>query len=55
MSRYQNISIQMVSDSELNSKENLIQLINDTTTPLAGVFFATLVIHFLLLSINQYL
>lgn len=49
MSRYQNIIIQIVSDSNLNSKESLIQLINDTTTaitPLAGVFFATLVILF---------
>lgn len=47
MTRYQNIMIQVVSDSNLNSKDDVIQLIKDTTAtaPLAGVFFATLVIE----------
>lgn len=47
MTQNQNTIIQIVSDSNLNSKESLIQLLNDTTTastPLGGVFFATLVI-----------
>lgn len=44
ISRYQNVMIQIVSDSNLNSKEDLILLLNDTTAiyPLGGVFFATL-------------
>lgn len=45
MARYQNIMIQILSDSNLNSKEDLIQLFKDTTatTPLGGIFFVTLV------------
>jgi len=46
MARYQNIVIQIVSDSSISSKEDLIQLLTDTTatTPLGGIFFATLVV-----------
>lgn len=46
MSRYQNIMIQILSDSNLNSKEDLIHLFKDTTanTLLGGIFFVTLVI-----------
>jgi len=38
--------IQIVSESNLNSKEDLIMLLNDTTStyPLGAIFFATLVI-----------
>lgn len=45
MAQYQNIIIQILSDSNLNSKEDLIQLFKDTTatTPLGGIFFVTLV------------
>lgn len=45
MARYQNVMIQIVSDSNLNSREDLIQLFKDTTvtSPFGGVFFATLV------------
>lgn len=46
MARYQNIMIQIVSDSNLNSKEDLIHLLKDTTAAntLGGFFFATLVV-----------
>lgn len=46
MGRYQNVKIQIVSDSNLDTKEDLIQLLQDitATTPLGGVFFATMVI-----------
>lgn len=46
MARYQNVIIQMVSDSTFNSKDNLVHLLEDTTatTPLGGIFFATMVI-----------
>lgn len=45
MARYQNIMIQILSDSNLNSKEDLVQLFKDitATTPLGGIFFVTLV------------
>lgn len=44
ISRYQNVMIQIVSESNLNSKEDLIVLLNDTTStyPLGAIFFATL-------------
>uniref|UniRef100_A0A2S2P8N0 Fatty acid synthase n=1 Tax=Schizaphis graminum TaxID=13262 RepID=A0A2S2P8N0_SCHGA len=44
ISRYKDTMIQIVSDSNLNSKEDLILLLNDTTAiyPLGAVFFATL-------------
>jgi hypothetical protein len=50
MARYQNIMIQIVSDSNLNSKEDLIQLLKDTTAAniLGGFFFASLVLFILL-------
>lgn len=46
MARHQRLAIQMVSDSDVNAKDDLIQLLKDTTTattPLGGVFFVTLV------------
>lgn len=45
MARYQNVIVQIVSDSSLNLKEDLVQLLNDTTATnsLGGVFFATMV------------
>ncbi|VVC29213.1 Acyl transferase/acyl hydrolase/lysophospholipase,Ketoacyl-synthetase, C- [Cinara cedri] len=44
MARYQNTMVQIVSDSYLNSKEDSIQLLKETTTttPLGGILFATL-------------
>lgn len=45
MARYQNIMFQLITDSYLNSQEDLIQLLKETTAanPLGGIFFAALV------------
>lgn len=55
MARHQNIMIQIVSDTNLNSKEHLIQLLKDTTgtNTLGGFFFATLVL-LQIININIY-
>lgn len=57
MARYQNVMIQIVSDSNLNSREDVIQLLKDTTvtSPFGGVFFATLVFICIIITFFIYL